>query len=507
MSYTVVLVPIASAAFLWLLRGRNTSTAPGPPKLPLIGNLFDIPRSREVLAYNAMADKYGPIVNLSVLGKNIFVISSARILLELFGQRGTNYSGRPHSSMLHDLMDLKWIFAFKSYGSSWRDNRKMFHTQFQESVLPDLRPLQLKSTHAMLRTVLASPNMDDFFTHLHFHVGSCLMEITYGPDTAPRTARLIGMADDVITAWSKVAVPGSYIVDVLPIFRFLPERLIPGGGFKKEARICKAKAVEARDAPFERVQAEMAAGTAPTSFVSNLLNAFGTDADHEMIKTCAGTVYFAGTEALSVCLQAFVMAMVAFPDVQKKAQAELDQVVGTDRLLDFGDQNVLPYCNAIVQEVLRWNPPAPLASPHLSVNPDTCEGYDIPANSLVVPNLWKILHDPEIFPNPAQFRPERFLASEYVGGKLPREVLETYEIVFGPGRRICPGRYFVPAQLFISMASILSVFDLSPVLGADGKKEKVEANFTYGLANHPTPFKVSVTPRRANVQELLDAAE
>jgi hypothetical protein len=136
----------------------------------------------------------------------------------------------------------------------------------------------------------------------------------------------------------------------------------------------------------------------------------------------------------------------------------------------------------------------------------------------------KILNDPEIFPNPRQFRPERFLVSEY-GGELPREVLETFEIVFGPGRRICPGRFFVPGQLFISMASLLSVFDFSPVVDANGKKEKVEAEFTWGLAwcvvfswswsfspqptyhlSHPAPFKFSTTPRRPNIQELLDMA-
>ncbi|KAJ7867799.1 cytochrome P450 monooxygenase [Mycena leptocephala] len=486
MSLPLVLLPIFGATVLWYLRGRqHTAAAPGPPKLPVIGNLFDIPTRREVLAYNAMADKYGPFVHLSVLGKQIFMISSARILLELFGHRGANYSGRPHSTMLHDLMDLKWIFAFKSYGNAWRDNRKMFHTQYSESVLPDLQPIQLKSAHTVLREILASPN--DLFKHLHFHVGSCLMEITYGPDTAPQTSRLIGMADDVITAWSKVAVPGSFLVDVFPVFRFIPEWLIPGGGFRKLARINRDKAIEAREAPFNRVQAEMDAGTAPSSFVANLLTSIGSDADTEMIKTCAGTVYFAGTEALSVCLQAFVLAMVAYPDVQKKAQAELDNVVGKDRLPNFGDESSLPYCNAIVKEVLRWNPPAPLASPHLSVNSDIFEGYEIPAGSIMVSNLWKILNDPEIFPNPRQFRPERFLVSEY-GGELPREVLETFEI------------------LFISMASLLSVFDFSPVVDANGKKEKVEAEFTWGLACHSAPFKFSTTPRRPNIQELLDMA-
>jgi hypothetical protein len=117
------------------------------------------------------------------------------------------------------------------------------------------------------------------------------------------------------------------------------------------------------------------------------LTSIGSDADTEMIKTCAGTVYFGEITAhrfsavlahsrnyswhrsctlnpshpltvltvlqLSVCLQAFVLAMVAYPDVQKKAQAELDNVVGKDRLPNFGDESSLPYCNAIVKEVLR----------------------------------------------------------------------------------------------------------------------------------------------------------
>ena len=140
----------------------------------------------------------GNMVYLSVLNKNIFVISSARILNDLFNQRSANYSDRPHSTMLNKLyvqsltyflcrltshrMDLQWIFAFTSYGEDrpcdtghagsqfyqgnvWRDTRKMFHSQFQESVVPDLRPMQLKSAHDVLRQILASP--DDLFRHLH----------------------------------------------------------------------------------------------------------------------------------------------------------------------------------------------------------------------------------------------------------------------------------------------------------------------------------------------------
>ncbi|KAH9977447.1 cytochrome P450 monooxygenase [Russula compacta] len=498
-------IALCYAAALWYQRSRrnNLSKPPGPPGLPLIGNLLDIPRKREVLTYNAMADKYGDMVYLSVLNKNIFVISSARILNDLFNQRSANYSDRPHSTMLNKLMGLQWIFAFTSYGNVWRDTRKMFHSQFQESVAPDLRPMQLKSAHDVLRRILASP--DDLFRHLHLHVASFLMGIAYAMDLTPQTASLVQMADDVILAWSKVAVPGAYLVDALPILRYIPEWLIPGGGFQKEARVAKDKAMTARDIPFDMVRADMVAGTAPPSFVSNLLNESGPDANLELIRACAGTIYFAGTEAISISLMGFIMAMIVYPDVQRKAQAELDAEVGKDRLPNFDDQDSLPYCNAIVKEVLRWNPPAPLAIPHVTVNSDEYKGYHIPAQSIVIGNLWKILHDPEVYPDPMQFKPERFMASDN-GGNAPNLALETFETVFGPGRRICPGRFVAAAQLFITISSLLSAFDIGPGLDADGKPIPVEPDFSYSLACHPVPFKFSITPRGRHVQELLDMA-
>ncbi|KAE9390858.1 cytochrome P450 monooxygenase [Gymnopus androsaceus JB14] len=492
-----------SAALFWYQSGgkNKSSKPPGPTGLPVIGNLLDVPRSREVLTYNAMADKYGDIVYLSVAGKNIFIVSSGKILNELFYQRSSNYSDRPYSTMMNKLMGLEWIFAFTSYGSVWRDTRKMFHSQFQETVVPDLRPMQLKAAHDVLRRIIASP--DDSLRHLHLHVAGFLLGIAYAMELTPEAAGLVQKADEVIEAWTKVAVPGAYLVDALPFLRYIPEWLIPGGGFQKDARVAKNKAVTARNIPFEMVQKEMAEGIAPPSFVSNLLNDAGPDANIELIRATAGTIYFAGTEAISITLTTFIMAMLVYPDIQRKGQAEIDQVVGKDRLPDFGDQDSLPFCNAIVKEVLRWNPPAPMAIPHVTVNDDQYEGYHIPARSLVIANLWRILHDPEVYPSPTEFRPDRFMPSENEG-KVPTIVLETFETVFGPGRRICPGRFVATAQLFITISSLLSAFNIGPGLDSDGEAIPVIPDFSYSLASHPNHFKFTITPRGKYVQDLLD---
>jgi cytochrome P450 len=74
----------------------------------------------------------------------------------------------------------------------------------------------------------------------------------------------------------------------------------------------------------------------------------------------------------------FFIAMISFPDVQKKAQSEIDHVVGNDRLPNYDDQSSLPYVTAILREVVRWKPMVPLGLPHASKDDDIYQGYYIP---------------------------------------------------------------------------------------------------------------------------------
>ena len=80
--------------------------------------------------------------------------------------------------------------------------------------------------------------------------------------------------------------------------------------------------------------------------------------------------------------------MMVFPDIQRKAQEEIDRVIGQDRLPTFKDRNNLPYIEATVKEVLRWHPVAPMGLPHTSTEDDICEGYLIPKGAMLLPNIW-----------------------------------------------------------------------------------------------------------------------
>ncbi|KAG2739378.1 cytochrome P450 [Suillus brevipes Sb2] len=153
------------------------------------------------------------------------------------------------------------------------------------------------------------------------------------------------------------------------------------------------------------------------------------------------------------------LAITAFPDLQKKAQAEIDAVVGPDRPPSFADRNSLPYIEALVKEVLRWNVISPTGFPHRVTEDDVHDGYYIPKGSMVLSNIWSMLNDQRTYAKPSQFNPERFLAND---GKEPE--IDPRTIGFGFGRRICPGLHLADASIWISAAMSLAVFDISKIV-------------------------------------------
>ena len=138
-------------------------------------------------------------------------------------------------------------------------------------------------------------------------------------------------------------------------------------------------------------------------------------------------------------MTAFILAMTLHPSIQTRAQAELDAVLGpgvpvgpatTTRLPTFADRTQLPY----VYAVLQWNPAVPLGLAHRATQDDVYRGRVIPRGTVVWANIWSMLQDPGVFPDPEVFRPERYLNAE--GGLRELERWEDPSVVgFGFGRR------------------------------------------------------------------------
>ena len=127
----------------------------------------------------------------------------------------------------------------------------------------------------------------------------------------------------------------------------------------------------------------------------------------------------------------FFLAMIFNPKAMKKAQEELDRVVGKGELPGFAHRGDLPYIDALIKEVLRWNPPVPSGVPVRAMQDDVYRGCFIPAGATVIGNVWAICQNPDVYPDPKSFNPDRFLKD----GKINPLVLDPEDRIFGAGRR------------------------------------------------------------------------
>lgn len=123
--------------------------------------------------------------------------------------------------------------------------------------------------------------------------------------------------------------------------------------------------------------------------------------------------------------------MIQFPEVQKKAQEEINRVIGMNRLPQIEDRDKLPYVESVVKEAFRWSPAVPLGFPHAMSEPRKCHHSTIPKGAIILPAVWWLLHDPEVYAEPASFSPQRYLE--------PRKEPDPKPFVFGYGRRACTG--------------------------------------------------------------------
>ena len=174
--------------------------------------------------------------------------------------------------------------------------------------------------------------------------------------------------------------------------------------------------------------------------------------------------------------------MVAFPEVQRRAQAELDAVVGRARLPTFADAPRLPYVRAVIREVLRWRPAIDRGLPHRAAEDDWYEGMFIPKDATCVGNIWHCNHDRAIFGDDADdFKPERHLdvKREEEVVLLPAGLRETNgegHVSFGFGRRICVGKHLANDSLFIMTARILWTATLKCARDENGKELPPDPN-------------------------------
>jgi hypothetical protein len=317
---------------------------------------------------------------------------------------------------------------------------------------------------------------------------------------------LVDLIDRMMTEFSLAAVPMAWAVDIIPALRYLPDG-IPGIKFKETARRWRKSIHASGYIPYDFVRRQMSTFNSQPCYVSKLVQKLTQESpegelsneDENAIIWTAASLYGAAADTTVITLTAFTAAMIMFPEVQKKAQGEIDRVVGSDRLPTFTDRENLPYIDAMVKEASRWWVVSPMGFPHTATDDIEYKDMYIPKGSFLLPAVWWFLHDPEVYSEPERFDPDRFLA--------PRNEPDPRTEAFGYGRRICPGRFFADSSLFLNMVQTLAVFNFSKKVGKDGNEIDVNIKPKPGVLTYPTEFEFQISPRSAIHASLIEQLE
>ncbi|RYC62135.1 hypothetical protein CHU98_g4072 [Xylaria longipes] len=496
----VVLTPVAR-------KTKRGPLPPGPNGWPLVGNVTDLPRGgvREWEHWLKHKDLYGPISSVTALGTTIILLHSHELASELFEKRSAKYSTRTRLVFGCEMVGWGNITGLLKYDRHFRAQRKAVHTIMgTPSLSSAYLPLQETEVHRFLLRVLEKP--EDLVQHIRTEAGAIILKMVYGYSIGSETSDpLVKLADTAVEQFSIATMPGRWLVDVIPIFRHLPEWM-PGAGFKKTAREYRAKMTEMLEAPWEFAKNRRARGNFEQSYVNDFYWSKGgslSPEDEYDLKWTALSVYGGGADTTVSTISSFWLAMTLYPEVQRKAQEEIDRVVGTGRLPSYRDRENLPYINAIVDEAWRFHPVIPMGVAHASSEDDVVEfdgkTYFIPKDSVILANLWWFTHDPKHYPDPMRFDPERYIA--------PNKAPDPRDYVFGYGRRICPGRHFAEFTVWITIAQTLAVFDIGKGRDMDGREIENRVLFTSGITTHPLDFKATIKPRSPQHEALIREVE
>ncbi|KIJ09364.1 hypothetical protein PAXINDRAFT_17543 [Paxillus involutus ATCC 200175] len=417
---------------------------PGPKPLPILGNVADLTTKELWLVAEKWAKEYGqlcgqlfPTATLIVTG--LVYLNTPEAAFELLDKRGAIYSDRPRLVMAGELCGCENMVAFTPYGDRSRRQRKLMQIALGPSSIKTYQPLLELETKPFLRKLVEDPFK--YQDHIRQYAGGLTLLILYGYQVKSIDDPFIRLADECVSLLSNRILSGGGVwpVDVFPSLKRLPE-WFPGAGFKRNAAIWKKKMEEFVDKPYEFVLDEMDKGTARSSFVSVLLDNVAQGKDKEVdpqlgfdVRWTANSMYSASIDTNIATISHFILAMVQHPEVLKQAQAEVDAVVGPNRLPVYEDRESLPYCDAIFSETLRWGVPAPFTLPHRLMEDDIYDGIFIPKGSTVFGNIWAIFRDEKLYPDPYSFNPDRYFHPAVDEATARRRDPRMY--TFGFGRR------------------------------------------------------------------------
>ncbi|RAO65901.1 uncharacterized protein BHQ10_001913 [Talaromyces amestolkiae] len=519
---TIALVGIlASFAYFLLISGSRDKRFPtGPPTLPIIGNLHQLPRRRAHLKYTELAKQYGGLYTVKAGHHTIAVITDRRIVRELIEERGSTASNRPSSYIIQHLIGKNDHLLTLQYGQNWRVIRKLIHQHFTDSMCDKAHVhLQHAEGVQMLRDFIVDP--DNHMQHPRRYSCSIMTSTIYGvriPSIKSTYMEHLYEMLDTFTALLELGATPP--VDFYPFLKWIPERFL--GNWRTRSYHVKGIMESLHQGMYKHVLArrasvhekEKATRIKSPSLMDKIFDVredlnFST----HKLSFIGGGLVEGGSETPACMILTFIGAMTKWPSIQKRAQAEIDSIIGEDRSPTWADYARLPYVAAIVKECSRWRPVAPLGMPHSLDADEWIDGHLLPRGATLIINIWGLNHDETYYPNPESFNPDRFyipgtavpLAHEYMN-KADYNTRDHYS--YGAGRRFCTGIHLAERDMFIAMAMLLWAFNFEkpfdPTTGLPMEPDlSPDTGFVEGLVACPAPFPCKVSLRSGRRYETI----
>ncbi|XP_020235880.1 cytochrome P450 83B1 [Cajanus cajan] len=475
-------LPLLLLFFFQYLRAfKNPSLPPGPRGLPIIGNLHQLNNSSVFhLLLWQLSKKYGPLFSLQLGLRPAIVISSPKLAKEIMKNHDPEFCGRPKLFGQQKLSYNGLEMIFSPYSDFWREIKKLcvFHVLSPRRVsgFSSIRHYEVKQMMKKISMHASSSKVINLNEVLMSLASTMICRIAYGrsyEDEGSERSRFHGLLNECQAMWGTL-----FFSDYIPFLGWIDKLR---GLHARLERIFKEL-----DTFYQEVIDEHMNPNRKTPEHEDIIDvlfqmkkqhSFSVDITNDHIKAIIMDMLVAGTDATAATEVGAMTALVKNPRVMKKVQEEIRSLGGKKDFLDEDDIQNFPYFKAVIKETLRLHLPAPLLVQRETNEACTIDGYEIPAKTLVYVNAWAIHRDPEVWKDPHEFLPERFLDSTIDFRGLDFEL-----IPFGAGRRMCPGMPMGIASLDLILANLLNSFDWELPEGM--KREDIDTEVLPGLAQH-----------------------
>ncbi|KAI8648298.1 hypothetical protein NCS56_01514000 [Fusarium sp. Ph1] len=513
---------------------RPKSFPPGPPTLPILGNLHQMPTKNSHLEFQKLAQQYGPIMAMKLGGQNLFLLNDPTVVRDLIEKRSSNYSCRPdlYIRSFGDNLNI----AFRNNDDIWRRQRKMYHVRLNVKSADRYLPYQAFDSMQLVNDLAVRP--EGWVQHVQrtstispsgLRVGSSMCNgIQHVNDLAVRPEGWVqhvqrytaSISTALLYGWTPATDTG-YVKDLLewmdvtseaanfqlvdfyrflrPHYHLLPYWMLPS---KRKLRDLQNLENRVFTQLLNRAKERIESGNACPSFIGDmLLNKDADRLDDRQIAHNAAHGFGAAVNTSANTILGFIKAMVLFPEAQKKAQEEIDSVIGNGRLPEWNDRKDLPYVRGVVEETLRWAPSTLSAAvPHSAKEGDVYNGMVISKGSMVMMNVWTLNH--ERFKESRAFNPMRQTGDTTLteNNAISQDSPRRLHFTFGAGRRVCPGFHVAERNLFLAIPRILRGFTINPARDFGGAIVPINRDaVTPGLII----LKCDIKPRSAGHKQVI----